>query len=287
MCVIPTHRRPDRLQVALASVLSQDRDVHAVVVDDADDPATRALVAAYDPDRVTYVVNSGRGASSSRNLGVRSTSSQVVAFLDDDDVWDPRYLSTALGTMRRDAAEVVFTQIANDPPLPSHLDVRVCLAYNPGVTGSNIVMRRAAFERTGGFDESLWVSNDKDFLVRTLDLSVRYATVAEPLVHYEHHDADRLTAPSKRRLNGLRTYYARYSHRMTLTQRLHLRGAIFSTWSRLSRSRTPCLALRTLALLCFTGSPGASVQRWRSRRRRRRTISSMPGLPAARCDRAA
>lgn len=268
VCVIPTHRRPDRLRTAVTSALAQGCGVTVVVVDDADDPATRAVVADFDPERVRYVQNPGSGACSSRNHGVRCTRSDVVAFLDDDDVWDGDYLRTALRTLRRDGADVVFTQLAGAGRLPLRLDVGSCVAYNPGVTGSNVVLRRAAFERTGGFDESLWVSNDKDFLVRLLDLGLPYTTVVDPLVHYSHHDADRLTSPSPRRLDGLRNYYARYRSRLTPTQRIHLMAVIFSTSARVSRSRPSRLGRRALALLCFAATPGPSSRRLRSRRRR-------------------
>lgn len=274
--VIPTHLRPDRLRRALDAVLAQDCRVTVVVVDDADDPATREVVARCD-ERVTYVVNPGRGASSSRNLGARSTCADVVAFLDDDDVWDPAYLSTALSRLDRDGSDVVFTQIAAEPALPSRLDVRTCVAVNPGVTGSNIVIRREAFERTGGFDELLWVSNDKDFLVRVLDLHLPYSTVAEPLVSYTHHDADRLTAPSPDRVAGLRSYYLRYADRMSPGQRLHLRGVILSTSARTSAGSRR-LAQRALALACFAATPAASRRRLSGRRLHRTT--TRVGAPA-------
>ena len=270
-CVIPTHRRPDRLQVAVSSALSQDTgaEVVVVVVDDADDPATRAAVASYRTGRLTCVSNPGQGASSSRNLGVASTTSDVVAFLDDDDAWDGRYLSTALASLERTGADVVFTQIADRPELPVRLHAGVCIAYNPGVTGSNIVMRRRAFERTGGFDEALWVSNDKDFLVRTLDLGLRYVVVPEPLVHYKHHALERLTEPSARRLRGLQLYYSRYRARMRPTQRLHLLGVIHSTAARLSPPGRRRSGHRALALLMFLASPRPSAVRLASRRQRR------------------
>lgn len=277
-CVIPTHRRPGHLRAALASVLAQDHAVEVVVVDDADDPGTRAVVEECGPDRVAYLVNPGAGASSSRNLGVRETSTEVVALLDDDDEWDPRYVSTALAVMTGRRVNAVFTQIARSAVLPARLDVRSVVAHNPGVTGSNIVIRREAFERVGGFDESLWVSNDKDFLVRFLDCELTYAVVTEPLVHYWHDASDRLTEPSPQRLRALQLYYTRYRDRMRPAQRLFVLGVVHSTAARLSPRLSGRIGHRAACLLLFACSPRAAVTRVTSRRVRTRA-GGEPGRP--------
>ena len=59
---------------------------------------------------------------------------------------------------------------------------------SPGVTGSSLVVSRAAFEGIGGFDPELPVQNDRDFFLRFLLAGGRYAVVGEPLVPPQPHE---------------------------------------------------------------------------------------------------
>jgi glycosyltransferase involved in cell wall biosynthesis len=93
--VIPTYRRPDGLVAAVRSALDQTvRDHRVIVVDDGgglpedlpDDPRLRAVSLSRNTAVLGVV----------RNVGIRLADSQFVAFLDDDNLWEPNHLETAL-----------------------------------------------------------------------------------------------------------------------------------------------------------------------------------------------
>jgi glycosyltransferase involved in cell wall biosynthesis len=120
-----------------------------------------------------------RGLSASRNLGVRSSGGEYVAFIDADDVWVPRKLSGQIEILSGypQAAMVAGTpmywyswtglsQHKNlDRLRPLGLDVDrlypppelLRLTYPLGsavaATPSDLCMRRSAFDRSGGFEE--------------------------------------------------------------------------------------------------------------------------------------
>ncbi|MEU8032111.1 glycosyltransferase family 2 protein [Streptomyces sp. NPDC049099] len=95
--VIATHRRPDELRAAVRSALAQTvRDQVVVVVDDGaglpelpDDPRLFAVSLARNTG-VAGVV---------RNVGIRLSRSRYVAFLDDDNLWEPDHLEQALAVL--------------------------------------------------------------------------------------------------------------------------------------------------------------------------------------------
>ncbi|WP_436531147.1 glycosyltransferase family 2 protein [Actinoplanes sp. HUAS TT8] len=113
--VVLTYRRPDDLRRAVASVLGQTfRDQVVIVVDDGgglpDLPADPRLSA------VSLSRNIGV-AGVSRNVGIRLTDSEFVAFLDDDNLWHPGHLETALGRLRGpDAPDAVYTAMRRVTP---------------------------------------------------------------------------------------------------------------------------------------------------------------------------
>lgn len=95
--VIATHRRPEALRAAVRSALDQTvRDQVVIVVDDGaglpelpGDPRLFAVSLAHNT-AVAGVV---------RNVGIRLTRSRYVAFLDDDNLWEPDHLERALAVL--------------------------------------------------------------------------------------------------------------------------------------------------------------------------------------------
>jgi len=85
---------------------------------------------------------------------------------------------------------------------------------NFGMTGSNLVIRRSAFERVGGFDTALPVFNDWDFLIRMIAAGVEYSVVPEMTVEWREHEGDRISTPSLRRAAGIETFVAKHGHIM-------------------------------------------------------------------------
>jgi glycosyltransferase involved in cell wall biosynthesis len=94
--IIPTYSRPGQLQDCLKGLVSQSRkDFKVIVVDDAGKkPAldvTLRFKDALDITTIRIPVNSG--AAHARNAGIKTASGQFIAFLDDDAVPDPGWIS--------------------------------------------------------------------------------------------------------------------------------------------------------------------------------------------------
>jgi len=90
--VIPTFNRADLLGRAIESVFAQlRRPDEIVVVDDGSSDHTQDVVEKYGRELV-FVRKQNGGVSSARNVGVRKTSSDFVAFLDSDDFWYEEHL---------------------------------------------------------------------------------------------------------------------------------------------------------------------------------------------------
>ncbi|SEO07107.1 glycosyltransferase family 2 protein [Actinacidiphila rubida] len=122
---IPTYRRPEELLVAVRSALAQTvRDQLVVVVDDG----SGSLPAAGLPDDPRLVAvamerNSG-DCGVVRNVAMRLTRSRYVAFLDDDNVWAPDHLETALAVLEApDGPDAVYTAVRRVLPDGSEHDV--------------------------------------------------------------------------------------------------------------------------------------------------------------------
>jgi GT2 family glycosyltransferase len=235
-CVIPTHGRPEHLSQAIDSVLGQTMaPAEVAVVDDLDDARTAAVVTAAAGRAsfpVRHIVNLGRGgASGSRNAGATASEAPILAFLDDDDAWRPDYLARAAAALEQSGADAVISGLIRFrqdgaiqhifmPPL--HQIENRLYEKNFGMTGSNVMISRTAFEQVGGFDPALPVFNDWDFLIRMIGAGIAYAPLAELLVEWREHGGDRISTPTLRRAAGIETFIAKHEADMSPIQRRNM-----------------------------------------------------------------
>lgn len=199
--IIPTCDRPDRLTAALRSVKSQTlRPAEIIVVDDG----TTVLDFPLDNDvRIVRGVGAA-GPSASRNLGVSHANGDFIAFLDDDDRWSEDYLEEVQNALHNSTPEVDVaicrlrferndgTCRTGDMPDIAELESAL-LSANPGFGGSNIVVRRSFFHRTGGFNEKFLNSNDRDFGLRAIGFGARFILVPDAVAIANTGDHERIS----------------------------------------------------------------------------------------------
>lgn len=119
--LIVTYRRPQLLRAALESVLRQQTPTHValrvVVIDNDPEMSAERICAAM---RVGYFSESGNNIALARNRALREACGEFAAFLDDDEVASPNWISALLATQSRFGAPIVAgpvtPQFATPPP---------------------------------------------------------------------------------------------------------------------------------------------------------------------------
>ena len=109
--VIPTHNRGGYLRESIESVRRQSvKDVEILVVDDASsDGAVDSLKTDPVFDGVRLITHeANRGPGESRRTGILAAKGKYIAFLDDDDLFEPELLAKALSVLERDPAVGLF-----------------------------------------------------------------------------------------------------------------------------------------------------------------------------------
>jgi glycosyltransferase involved in cell wall biosynthesis len=179
-------RRPRRLEQALRSIGAQTySQVEAIVVNDGGVPVD-AIVAAYATETgrpITYLaLSENRGLAAARNAAASRASGDLLALLDDDDRYRPDHLERLVAALHTDAGAVLAYDdvlIQVEEGTEDDLEPRVVatcrfgLAYDKAIfdaddyiVPSATVLRREAFEIAGGFDETIPICEDWDFLLR-------------------------------------------------------------------------------------------------------------------------
>ena len=175
--VIPAFNRWRLLAEAIDSVLAQSyRDFELIVVDDGSTDATASELAKL-ASRLQFFVTERRGVSTARNLGVSQSRGHYIAFLDSDDLW----LNSKLERQTRFMDEHPEFHICQTDEIWIRNGVRVnprAVHQKPSgdifsrslklclVSPSAVMMTKALFERTSGFDEAFPVCEDYDLWLR-------------------------------------------------------------------------------------------------------------------------
>lgn len=168
--VIPTLNEAERLPKLLALLAAQTRPPDAVVVADAgstDD--TRALAEAAG----ALVVEGGKPAAG-RNAGAEVAMTDLILFLDADDEPGPDWIELAVAEfeerelfsaagqvepLERDPANLFACEVVN-------LYLQLMQYVVPHAPGFCILVRRDVHEQIGGFDESVVLAEDHEYVQR-------------------------------------------------------------------------------------------------------------------------
>jgi GT2 family glycosyltransferase len=206
--VIPTWNRPEFVGKTALSVLSGSyAGVQVVVFDQSTNDETREVMRPLESrhSNLLYVHTTTPGASRAYNLAARETRGDLLAFIDDDCIAPSDWLETMSAAFRseRDAG-LVYGQVLGPPDWQRDSAVlpelwltapeRLSRRGRFRVVGmnANLGVRRALFERIGGFDELLGpgaalqgAGQDYDFHYRAC--AVGATALLRPEVKVEHY----------------------------------------------------------------------------------------------------
>jgi glycosyltransferase involved in cell wall biosynthesis len=194
--IIPVFNGARYLEAALASVLAQSYPPSEIIaVDDGSDDDSGTLIeriAASAPTPIRYLHQHQRGPGAARNRGFVASTGEIIAFLDQDDLWVASKLQQQVRLFQADAAlgivlahQIYFLDAGFARPAwvrPELLE-KATLALTP----SALAVRRDAFAQIGGFNEEMLLWSDTDWFFRAQDAGVPLAYAPEVLVQHRIH----------------------------------------------------------------------------------------------------
>lgn len=212
--VIPTVGRPALRAAVLSALRQQPAPREVIVAVDRPRPADTAVAAqraelvGVDDERLRVIWTGGDGGPAGTRLaGVREATSEIIAFLDDDDEWLPGNLAARLAVYRRAATCVRHPVVAcradvvdqdgeshgvqprevyrSDRPLADYLFARRSVRGLGFVLGASTLLCGRELLVETPFDVDLPVHEDWDWLLRvTARPDCRLEMIAAAAVRY-------------------------------------------------------------------------------------------------------
>jgi glycosyltransferase involved in cell wall biosynthesis len=194
--ITPTKNRFSLLCEAINSVKAQDFAAwEHIVVDDGSDDGSIAEVerrSRADP-RIRFIRRTGdrAGANVCRNLGLRESATELIVFLDSDDLLRAHCLGRRVEVMQRNLDldfatfnHAVFERVRGD--LGNRVDDdRLGDDFNRFLTfecpwlATGPIWRKQALLQIGAFDESLLSWQDIDLHIRAIASGCKYLRFSE------------------------------------------------------------------------------------------------------------
>ena len=205
--IVPSRGRSEDLKrclVGLGQLYHQKFEVIVV----ADGPTLAEIDPIFPIKRREY---DKANVAAARNIGAQAAAGEIIAFIDDDAVPEPTWLSrlcdpfadetvAASGgfVIGRNGISLQWGALSIDPagwdhPIPLNSDASTCLTMQPGpqairTQGTNMAVRRSALCRLGGFDQAFRFSyEESDLNFRIGQSGMKTAIV--PLAQVHHRTA--------------------------------------------------------------------------------------------------
>lgn len=208
--IIPAHNYARYLPAAIDSVLAQDyTNIELIVIDDGSTDDTPEVLTTL-AGRIRSLRQPNGGIASARNTGYRLAHGDFIAFLDADDLFTPGRLAVQMAAFHLepslDCVQGFMEQFIS-PELPATF-VRGIRGKVEGVRAAPIasttLIRRAAYDRVGPWDETLNIGVDMDWYARMQDAGLNYRLLQRVLLRrrihrnntnlrFAHEQSERLT----------------------------------------------------------------------------------------------
>lgn len=199
--VITTYNRAQFVKRAVHSALQAGSDLEVVVVDDCSTDDTATVCAKLE--NIHYIrLATNQGLAHARNVGLAESSSDFIAFLDDDDLRLPGSVDEQLRKIIADERIALCygraligdarRQLPTGEIYPSECpqgDIFWELLERNFIPMPSVLVRKSALLELGGFNTGFTLSEDWEMWLR---ISERFmvAAVAEPVAIHRKADPD-------------------------------------------------------------------------------------------------
>ena len=212
--IIPAYNVEKYIGETLDSVLTQTySDFEVVVVDDGSQDQTASIIKQYQtkyPKKIRLIQKENGGPSKARNVGIKASTGEYIAFIDADDLWLPGKLEKQVGYFEKQPSQVglVYTNAKKFDEqgiwtLPKRYRKKRAYGWiykdllrQNMIPNQSVIVRKRCFEEVGFFEEFLDIIEDHDMWIR-IAMKYEIAFLEETLSLYREHSQGRSKGDEK------------------------------------------------------------------------------------------
>lgn len=173
--IIPTFNEERYLPKLLDSLQNQTMGPHEVIVSDAFSDDRTRVIAKSDGCKVV----DGGLPGTARNNGVKTATQPLILFLDADVILPPKFLEKTVAEIVEKNLDIASCFITPRSPLTldkwlhkfANQYMKFTQKIHPHIPGACIFVKKDLHNLLGGFDESLTLAEDHDYVRRAKKVS--------------------------------------------------------------------------------------------------------------------
>ena len=215
--IIPTYNRAKIISKAIKSCLEQTyNSIEIIIIDDCSNDNTKEVIKKINDMRIKYIkLLTHKGASYSRNIGIKKAKGRYISFLDSDDIFLPEKLKIQINNLIKHNSDLDFCKVnriagVNKRIYPNEIQVNIIKngnIYDELLTNGNfismqtILVKKEYIEKYL-FDEDMPRLQDYELLIRMLP-SIKVSFTNKILVN-SYLQRDSITKHRPKILNAAR-----------------------------------------------------------------------------------
>ncbi len=185
---------------AIESVLCQTYpDYELIIIDDGSNDETKDILKRYSSKARIIHLEQNQGIANARNKGLIYANSELIAFLDADDIWLERYLEEMVNFfLAHPSCLLAFSDgwVFKRKEIPQNLDTypsfyslypapagKRCLEtfFATPIVTSFTMFKRKFFEKVGFFSPEMKIHEDAELIMRGLEQDIYPCFYPKPL----------------------------------------------------------------------------------------------------------
>lgn len=203
--VIPVYNGSNYLAEAIDSALAQTyKNIEIIVVNDGstDKGATEQVAKPYG-DKIRYYHKENGGVATALNFGIKKMTGDYFSWLSHDDLYEKTKVEAEVDLIRSLHADNVIVacnarilfesgikkEALIDTKTFKYFDIFLATSANVGINGCTLLIPKKVLVESGGFDQSLPVTQDYDLWYRlSSKYNCKFVLLEKNLVVYRRHD---------------------------------------------------------------------------------------------------
>ncbi len=252
--IIPVYNGEKYISSTIESVLGQTyKNIEIIVVDDGSRDNSFEKITPY-LSKIKYIFQENAGVCNARNKGILNSEGELIAFLDQDDIWLSEKVEKQVDyLLRNNRAGFVHTDIKyinayGETIKPSGYwknwkingDVKnvkeIFMHYT--MLPSTMMMKRQLFDEVGLWDQAFPYCQGYNLCIR-IALKYPLGFINEPLVLYRLHDSNNSKNVIKFDLDVIKVielFLQKYPHAHKIIGRKVVNSRCFELYSEMANS---------------------------------------------------
>lgn len=179
--VMPAYNSSKTIGIAIESLLGQTFiNWELLIINDGSTDSTLDVIAKFNDIRIRVVTQNNQGVAEARNVGLRLSRGEYIAFLDSDDLWLPEKLQAQLSIFTKSSHKLglVYTKhrgFLKSPENSFSMDVDASIGYENDyyrllimdyIPTLTVMIRASVVREIGYFRGDLQGTEDWDYWIR-------------------------------------------------------------------------------------------------------------------------